>query len=157
PLKQRARELRRNATPAEQILWRLLRGRRFGGYKFRRQRPYGPNIVDFYCAKARLVVELDGESHLGREEPDTARQHWLESQGLKVLRFWKNQIYDELESVMGMIWRACESVVPPPPHPRPLSPASGERGEELRRAPSSSPLPRPRGRGEPDRASARWR
>jgi very-short-patch-repair endonuclease len=128
PLKQRARELRREANPAEQILWRLLRGRRFAGYKFRRQCPYGPYILDFFCATVRLIVELDGESHLGRDETDAVRQQWLEGQGLKVLRFWNNQIYDDLESVMEMIWSACESAVPPPPHPQPLSPEAGERG-----------------------------
>jgi len=68
--RDRARVLRRNSTPAEVILWRDLRNRRFDGHKFRRQRPIGPFIADFYCAALALVIELDGDSHLGKELPD---------------------------------------------------------------------------------------
>jgi very-short-patch-repair endonuclease len=65
-----SRELRRRMTPTEKRLWYHLRGRRFAGWKFRRQTPIAGYIVDFYCARARLVIELDGESHVGKEKPD---------------------------------------------------------------------------------------
>ena len=66
-LTDRARNLRRDLTPAEKILWPILRNRAFGGLKFRRQQEIGPFIVDFFCAAVRVVVELDGESHVGRK------------------------------------------------------------------------------------------
>src|SRR4051794_24074383 len=91
----RARALRRDSTPAEQILWRELRNRRFVGFKFRRQQSIGPFIADFYCAASALIIELDGESHLGKEQPDKDRQDWFEAQGFKVLRFWNNEVYDD--------------------------------------------------------------
>src|SRR5262249_45820460 len=106
-LRDRARELRRNSAPAERILWKTLRARRFAGFKFRRQRPVGPFIVDFYCPSCALVVELDGESHLGQESSDQRRQTYLEGMGLLVLRYWNTAVYDELESVMEDIYRAC--------------------------------------------------
>ena len=104
-----ARELRKNMTPAEAILWRQLRGRRFAGYKFRRQQPiFDANaIADFYCATAKLVVELDGETHVGREAHDAARQRRLETTGLSVLRFLNSDVYDDREMVEDTIWTAC--------------------------------------------------
>src|SRR5262245_40302392 len=89
-----ARNLRQQPVPAERIMWWQLRGRRFAGFKFRRQHPIGPYIVDFYCATCALGVELDGETHLGREHADQGRQEYLEAEGLKVLRFWNNEVYD---------------------------------------------------------------
>jgi very-short-patch-repair endonuclease len=91
---RRARELRREMTPAERIVWKQLRDRRFAGFKFRRQQPIGPYIVDFFCASRRLVVELDGETHLGKEVNDQIRQGYLERQGLRVLRFWNTEVYE---------------------------------------------------------------
>src|SRR5947209_8061778 len=76
-----ARRLRRELTPTEKLLWYQLRGRRFGGYRFRRQHIIDPYIADFYCADATLVIELDGETHLGKEEQDRCRQAYLESNG----------------------------------------------------------------------------
>jgi very-short-patch-repair endonuclease len=124
---QRARELRRAMTPTEQRLWSHLRGRRFAGFKFRRQTPIAGYIADFYCAQARLVIELDGESHVGRENADASRQKALEAKGFQVLRIWDTHIYDDLNAVLEMIWRACEvqSGSPSPPTPLP----QGERGE----------------------------
>ena len=72
-LTDRARQLRRDLTPAEKILWPVLRNRAFGGLKFRRQQEIGPYIVDFFCAAVRVVVELDGESHVGTEVKDERR------------------------------------------------------------------------------------
>jgi very-short-patch-repair endonuclease len=107
-LKERARQLRHNAAPAEVILWKIIRGRRFAGLKFRRQQPVGPYIVDFYCAQLKLVVELDGETHLGREKNDEERDAWLNQHGFKVVRFWNPLVYEDREAVEDTIWRECE-------------------------------------------------
>jgi very-short-patch-repair endonuclease len=105
---RRARELRRAMTPAEVILWRALRGRRYAGFKFRRQRPIGRYLADFYCHDSKLIVELDGETHIGREEADQSRQRALEGWGYKVLRFWNPDIYDDFECVMEAIFEECQ-------------------------------------------------
>jgi very-short-patch-repair endonuclease len=73
-------------TRAEAVLWRKLRNRRLDGWKFRRQLPIGPFTVDFACLAARLVVEVDGDSHVGRQAYDVRRQHWLETRGFHVMR-----------------------------------------------------------------------
>jgi adenine-specific DNA-methyltransferase len=88
----RARSLRRDDTVAEARLWAALRDRRLGGFKWRRQVPRGAYILDFYCADARLVVELDGGQHSEAVRYDERRTAWLEAQGLQVLRFWNHQI-----------------------------------------------------------------
>jgi very-short-patch-repair endonuclease len=122
-LRDRARELRENMTPAEKILWSLLRDRRLVGFKFRRQQVVGSYIVDFFCATARLIVELDGETHLGKEPDDQRRQSWLEKEGYRVLRFWNTDVYEDKEVVIENIWRECESrtvrpLIPDPSPPR---------------------------------------
>jgi very-short-patch-repair endonuclease len=129
-LKENARALRRNQSPAEKKLWRALRDRRFADFKFRRQQVLGSYIVDFFCARAALALELDWETHFGRETPDANRQSWLEGQGIKVLRFWNTQVFDEFEAVLEAIWLECDRLSKvPPPHPQPLSPG-GERGDD---------------------------
>ncbi|MBI1830216.1 MAG: DUF559 domain-containing protein [Planctomycetes bacterium] len=90
------------------MLWKELRGRRFAGFKFRRQQVFGSHVLDFYCSNARLALEVDGETHLGKEKLDERRNLWLERQTIKVLRFWNSQIYDELESVLELVFRECE-------------------------------------------------
>jgi adenine-specific DNA-methyltransferase len=89
-IKQRARELRKSSTPAEQKLWQALRNRNLGDYKFRRQHPLGPFIADFFCAEVGLVIELDGGGHLEQREYDQDRTDWLEGQGFHVIRFWND-------------------------------------------------------------------
>src|SRR5439155_12275594 len=86
---QRARDLRNNMNLIERRLWSYLRGSQLDGWKFRRQVPIGPYFVDFVCLAARLVVEMDGESHDSEAQVvhDDRRQEWLESQGYTVLRF----------------------------------------------------------------------
>ena len=106
-LLNRARELRRMQAPAEAILWRRLRGRQFVGFKFRRQAVIGGCIVDFYCAECTLVLELDGESHVGKEDPDRQRQKDLEDRGLKMLRFWNAEVFDNLDGVLQAIYDEC--------------------------------------------------
>src|SRR3954470_5568757 len=92
-----ARALRRELTPTEAILWRELRDRKLGGYKFRRQQPLGPFVADFCCQAARLMVEVDGDSHVGREAEDAARTTFLAQQGYLVLRFWNPELADNLD------------------------------------------------------------
>jgi very-short-patch-repair endonuclease len=104
----RARALRQANVPAERRLWRELRGRRFAEYKFRRQHPVPPYTVDFCCLALRLVIELDGESHLSDRLRDSTRDAFLARQGWQVPRFWNTHVYDEKESVLEAIWQACE-------------------------------------------------
>jgi very-short-patch-repair endonuclease len=98
----RARALRVTMTDAERRLWACLRNRRFVGYKFRRQHPLGPFIVDFACVEHRLVIEADGGQH-AESEADERRTAWLEQQGWRVLRFWNNEILANTEGVQEMI------------------------------------------------------
>ncbi len=107
--KDRARRLRKTPTTAEVRLWSELRNRRFVGFKFRRQHPIGPYFADFYCHEASLVVELDGESHFGRDDYDAGRQAWLEGQGLMVLRFYNNDIPANLDGMLERIFFECRS------------------------------------------------
>jgi adenine-specific DNA-methyltransferase len=137
---QYARELRHDLAPAERILWQQLRGRRFAGYRFRRQHLIDPYIADFYCAAASLVVELDGETHLGadREEADRRRQRFLEDNGLCVLRFWNTDVFESLDAVMEVIYRECVARARFPAKP-PLTPdPSPQRGEGGKRRPLTS-------------------
>ena len=103
----RARELRRSATPAEQVFWRLVRGRQLGA-KFRRQQPLGPFIVDFFCDEARLVIELDGAGHFPRPRRDVLRDLYFEYAGVTVLRFENVEVLEHPERVLACI-RACLS------------------------------------------------
>ncbi|HEY1381618.1 MAG TPA: endonuclease domain-containing protein [Gemmataceae bacterium] len=94
-------------TPAEQILWRELRGRRFQCWKFRRQYIIPPYIADLCCPEIQLVIELDGETHIGKEEDDRERQEAIEAMGITVLRFWNPDVYEDKEAVLEMIFRVC--------------------------------------------------
>jgi len=100
----RARELRSNPTDAERVLWRHLRLRQIGGYKFRRQRPIGPYIVDFVCLEKKLVVEVDGGHHSKQKASDDRRDSWLRSEGLTILRFWDHEVLTQLDDVKQVIW-----------------------------------------------------
>jgi len=102
-----SRELRRSSTEAEQTLWYHLRAGRLNGHKFRRQHPAPPCIVDFYCAVKRLVIELDGSQH--NTEVDRARTLFLESQGLRVLRYWDNEALQQTDAVLAAILSALEA------------------------------------------------
>ncbi len=102
---QFARHLRRRATDAERRLWRCLRHRALGGFKFRRQHPIGRYIADFACIQARLVVELDGGQHAAAPA-DAARTRVLQGQGYCVLRFWNNDVLARPQAVLGQILAA---------------------------------------------------
>jgi very-short-patch-repair endonuclease len=105
-LKQIARELRRNQTDGEKELWQALRGRRFAGFKFRRQHNIGEHILDFYCADAKLDVELDGFQHGLPEgmQRDEAREKFLAEQGIETLRFWNHQWQKNRDGCLLGIW-----------------------------------------------------
>ena len=130
-----AKTLRSKQTEAEQRLWYHLRAHRFLGLKFKRQKPMGRYIVDFVCLEQRLIIEIDGGQHSEQVHYDQRRDAWLRSQGYTVLRFWNNDVMQQLESVLEQIRctlgsrsRRCptsciHAVVSPDP-----SPASG-RGE----------------------------
>ena len=104
----RARALRREATFPERLLWGRLRGGRLNGWKFRRQHPVGPYIVDFYCHEVGLVVELDGRSHDGRVRQDRERTRWLEQHGLRVIRFTNDDVICDVGRVAEAILREIE-------------------------------------------------
>jgi very-short-patch-repair endonuclease len=106
--KHRAIELRRESTPAEQKLWSRLRNDQLG-VTFRRQHAIGKYIPDFCSPKAKLIIELDGSQHLIQEEYDTERTKYLESLGYMVLRFWNNDVMNDIESVIRAIIQAMEA------------------------------------------------
>ena len=134
---RRARELRRNSTDAERLLWRHLRDRRLAGLKFRRQQPLGPFFADFVCLEAHLIVEVDGGQHAHRTRQDDSRTQYLCKLGFRVLRYWNNDVLRDVRAVLEEIWRVGVGN----PHPSPL-PQAGEGG----RGPHPNPLP-PGGRG----------
>ena len=145
----RARDLRRNATDAEARLWYALR-EQLPQAKFRRQVPLGPYFADFCSHRARLVVELDGSQHAEAVERDAARTRFLNEEGYRVLRFWNNEVLQNLDGVIT----AIASAIPPP-----LVGEGGPQGRmrgfarqgraPARRAGTPHPLPAPtRGEGE---------
>jgi len=99
-----ARNLRTNCTLAEVLLWNQLKQRNVLGYQFLRQRPIGNYIVDFFCHKLKLVIEIDGESHADKKEKDKIRQKYLEKIGLIVLRFGDHAVKTEMEGVLNKIY-----------------------------------------------------
>ncbi len=127
-LRGRAKGLRGAATEAERVMWFRLRDRRFLGLKFRRQVPLGRYMVDFVCRELKLIVELDGGQHSEQVGYDNCRSDWLRTQGYSVLRFWNNQVFGEMDSVMEAlrIWVEQQGR-PSPPAPLPQS-GRGETG-----------------------------
>lgn len=110
----KARRLRRDMTPAERAVWRILRGRGLRGFKFRRQVPVGPFIVDFLCSDGGLIVEVDGDSHSQQVAYDRHRTIYLEEQGFRVVRITNLQIRENLEGAMHLI----ASYLPKYPSPK---------------------------------------
>ncbi|MCX6079026.1 MAG: DUF559 domain-containing protein [Chloroflexi bacterium] len=100
--------MRLELTPAEQKLWAYLRGDKLNGLNFRRQHTIGPYITDFCSSKARLFIELDGSQHLEQADYDTEHTKYLEAQGYKVIRFWNNEVLNNLAGVILAIIYALE-------------------------------------------------
>jgi very-short-patch-repair endonuclease len=118
------RRLRNAATDAERLLWQRLRGRELDGCKFRRQHPFGDYVVDFVCLERMLIIELDGSQHAERVDADKARTLFLEKAGFRVLRFWNNQVREDMDGVLEAIWRVLRERVQT--YPRPNPPLEGE-------------------------------
>jgi very-short-patch-repair endonuclease len=117
---QSARALRQQMSNPERRLWYLLRRKQIEGFRFRRQQPIGPYIVDFVCLRERLVIELDGSSHTETQGYDEARTAWLKARGYCVLRFWNNDVMENQEGVIEKILEAlhrgrCSPLPSPPP------------------------------------------
>ncbi len=150
-LLQLARTLRHNSTDAENLMWNLLRGRQIAEAKFRRQHPFEPYVLDFYCHELKLAVEVDGGQHnepAGRVH-DKQRDAFLVSNGIRTLRFWNNQVLAETEAVLEAVYQTVkESQVagssPNGPSPIPLPEGEGS-GDSM---PDSPPLPQGEGRGD---------
>ena len=110
-LKELARKLRKNMTLSEVLLWNQLKRKKMNGYDFHRQKPIDNYIVDFFCPKLKLIIEIDGESHIYRGNEDIKRQHRLESLGFHFLRFTdldvKKSMKDILVSIENWI-EGCE-------------------------------------------------
>ena len=127
-----AREMRKNPTPSESLLWEALRGAKLEGRKFRRQQPVGPYVVDFYCPEERLVVEVDGGVHERQQREDAERQAALETLGLRFLRLTHEEVIDDLRSALDKISAAFRSRSPLS-HPSPLVGEGPEvGGQEVR-------------------------
>ena len=111
------RRLRKEMPPAEVLLWSRLRRGQLRGHRFRRQYSIGPFSVDFYCVRAKLAIELDGDSHFTQEaRPSNARrQQYIESFGIRVLRFTNVELYDNLDGVVEAIARVLEEEPPGSP------------------------------------------
>ena len=102
-LQHRAAELRHNPTPAEAKLWRFLRAHQTNNVHFRRQHAIGKYIVDFCAPSQKLIIEVDGSGHLQQEEYDNERTAFLQARGYQVLRFWNNEVIEEMDGVMRVI------------------------------------------------------
>ena len=117
-----AKRLRREMTDAERRLWKHLRAGRLEGFKFRRQHPVPPYVLDFCCVEVGLAIELDGSQH--SEARDASRSRYLESQGWRIVRFWDNDVLNKADAVVEAIWNIL---------PRPtLSPTPLPEGEGLK-------------------------
>jgi very-short-patch-repair endonuclease len=120
-----ARRLRRQQTNAERLLWFRLRDRRLSRWKFKRQAPIDRFVVDFFCADAKLIVELDGGQHDHDRERDADRTRILEAMGYLVLRFWNHDVMRNMDGVLEEILNTVNHHRSVPPHPTPLP--CGER------------------------------
>jgi very-short-patch-repair endonuclease len=142
-LLNRAKALRKEQTPAEQLLWKALRNRQLNGLKFYRQRVIGYYIADFYCPELKLILEADGDVHFTDEQQthDAKRNQWFEAEGYRVLRVLNSDVVQNLEGVLQVILN-----LPPVLHKN-LSPTLSLKGEGAEEE-TKNPLPLGRGQGE---------
>jgi very-short-patch-repair endonuclease len=129
-MKERARSLRQDMTIAENRMWYFLRNRRLKGYKFVREYVIGIYIADFACREKRLIIEIDGSQHIDAAEYDQQRTEHLVTLGYRVLRFWNNDVFNNIEGVLNIILSSIESVPPENTLIRRCAPPSpqGEKG-----------------------------
>src|ERR1051325_968007 len=111
-----ARNLRKQESWGERLMWSWLRDHRFSDYKFRRQHPIAPHFLDFFCNEAKLNIEVDGFQHGTPEHraTDAERDTFLESQGIMVLRFWSSRLRRDKETIRDTIWRTLQERAPHP-------------------------------------------
>jgi very-short-patch-repair endonuclease len=115
PLRNAAKSLRKKSTNTESFLWLHLQARQLEGLKFRRQQPIGKYIVDFVCFGKKIIVEVDGGQH-SEMDYDRERDEWLKREGFKVLRFWNNEVLNNIPGVLEVIRSHClKSPSPTPP------------------------------------------
>lgn len=109
-LKELRQRLRNNATPAEEVLWKFLKGKQLAGRKFRRQFSVGYYVVDFYCPMEKLAIELDGAPHFTAEgqAKDKIRTQFLNDQGIRVIRFENEDVFNRLDAVLEQIANCFE-------------------------------------------------
>jgi len=126
-----ARQLRKRMSPTEVRLWRVLRMHP-NGLQFRRQHPFGPFVLDFFCKSAGVAIEVDGLSHDMGDNPhrDERRDHWVRKQGLETLRISAEDVRSKLEGVVVHIVEHCVRRTPPPHSVR--SPSPSKAGEDAR-------------------------
>ena len=117
----RSRELRTNSTDAERRLWRAIRNRQLGGMRFNRQVPIGPFICDFVARTPKLIIEVDGGQHALAADADARRTRFLQSRGYRAIRFWNNEVLENIEGVVEAILQVLEDMPSP-------SPPAGGRG-----------------------------
>lgn len=122
--KQLSKNLRKNQTKAEIKIWRHLKNRALAGFKFRRQCPIGPYIVDFVCLEKMVVIEIDGGQHAEQMKIDARRTAYLKSRGFEVLRFWNNEVLANTDSILSVILATLVNI--------PSSPALLPEGEGRR-------------------------
>lgn len=117
---EQARQLRRNQTDMEKKLWKYLRNRQLENCKFYRQYSIPPYFVDFICRDKKLIIEVDGGQHADRFQQDRKRTGHLEKKGYRVIRFWNNEVMDNIEGILHKILRELDA---------PLTPALSLKGE----------------------------
>ena len=122
-----AKRLRRNSTQAEVLLWSRLKARQIEGMKFRRQQQIENFIIDFVCFEKRIVIELDGGQHAKNKDKDNERDRLLTENGFTVLRFWDNEVFENIEGVLEAIRQKCIQKFTP--SPRPSRQGRGLRGD----------------------------
>ena len=111
-----ARNLRLRESWGERLMWAWLRDQRFSGYKFRRQHPLGPYILDFFWNRAKLDIEVDDFQHGSPENQvtDASRDAFLENQGIKILRFWSSHVRRDRQAIRDKIWQNLQQRAPQP-------------------------------------------
>jgi very-short-patch-repair endonuclease len=111
--KSRRRQLRKNPTEAEKILWQEVRGKKVGNLRFHRQYSVGPYILDFFCPAIRLAIELDGDQHKDAKEYDLERDAFLKEKAITTIRFWNDEVFRNLPAVLEKITKIQRSLLPP--------------------------------------------
>ena len=107
-----SKSLRKRPTEAEALLWKRLRAKQIEGLKFRRQEPIDKYIVDFICLQTRIIVEVDGGQHALEKDRDAERDRYLRKQGFRILRFWNNEVLQNIDGVLEVIRENCLSHPP---------------------------------------------